>query len=426
MRLVLSRVTVRALPLLLVLAACRPTSDPARIVARKVDPAALKRDVAWLSADAREGRRTGTPGNDSAAAFLARRFEKLDLRPLQPGDAFLQPFVAKASSRGGARELPTQNVAAMADGTDPALRGEYIVLGAHFDHLGRESTFATDPQAADAIRNGADDNASGTAVMLELARRFAKKPAKRSVIFVGFSGEEFGLLGSAYWVANPPVPPAQMAAMLNFDMVGRLRDDKLIVYGVATAKELPALVDSANTAALRIAKVPDGEGPSDHSSFYQKKMPVLHFFSDTHDDYHAATDDADKINAAGMVKVADLAERIARRLADGPRLAFTEAPAATRVASRSSGSGVYLGSVPDMAAGEVKGMRLASVRAGSPAELGGLKAGDVIVRFGGVEVTDLYTYTDALNAKKPGDVVEVIVDRGGQRVTLSITLGKRG
>ncbi|HEX5829790.1 MAG TPA: M28 family peptidase [Gemmatimonadaceae bacterium] len=329
----------------------------------------------------------------------------------------------------GAVALPTANVAALVPGTDPALRGQVVVVGAHFDHLGRSPRGALDPAAGDAIRNGADDNASGTAAVLELARRFRIQPARRTVLVANFSAEELGLLGSQWMVEHPPVPLDSVQAMVNFDMVGRLRDDRLVVYGTSTARELPALLDSANGQALVLAKVGDGFGPSDHSSFFAQGIPVLHFFTDLHGDYHRATDDADRIAYAGLRRVVDYAEEVARRLANHPRrLAVVRdsvRPTATAT-TRSGGSRVYLGSIPDMAAPDgVKGLRLTGITPGSPADKAGLQAGDVVVEFGGIPVTDLYTYTDALRSHAPGDIVTVVVMRGGERKAFSVTLGRR-
>jgi hypothetical protein len=319
-------------------------------------------------------------------------------------------------------------VVGVVPGTDPALRGQYVVVGAHFDHLGRSTQGALDPDSGRAIRNGADDNASGTAAVLELARLLAARPARRSVVFVAFSGEELGLLGSQHFVDHAPVPLDSMQAMLNFDMVGRLRDGKLLVYGVASAAELPAVVDSANRAVgLRVTAIGDGFGPSDHSSFYARGVPVLHFFTDLHDDYHRATDDAPKVNASGTAQVVALAERALRDVADRPgRLTFVRQAAPATTMGGGNGSNVYLGSVPDMSATDVGGLRLTGVRPGSPADAAGLLAGDVIVEFDGKSVKDLYQYTDALYARKPGDTVQVVVVRGGERRTLTVTLGSRG
>jgi len=417
--------------LLLAVASCTP-APRALPTAAHADSTVIRRDIEFLASDRLEGRLAGTPGNDSAAAYLARRYRSLGLTELAPG--YLQPFDALSAQdahMGRTQPRPTQNVVALLRGRDPALRDEYIVIGAHFDHLGRSPMFAMDPEAGDAIRNGADDNASGTAAVLDLARLLKANPPRRSVIFVNFSAEELGVLGSSWFVNHPPVPIERMVAMLNFDMVGRLRNDKLIVYGTSTATELKAIVDSANAVAgsamFRISGGGDGYGPSDQSSFYAKDIPVLHFFTDLHEDYHRATDDADKINAGGEARVVELALRVARAVADRPaRLTFVHIAAPVRTAVSEEGKQTYLGTVPDMGASETKGLLLTGVRAGSPADLGGLKAGDVIVELGGAAVKDLYSYSDALYAHKPGDVVKIVVLRGGERLELSVTLGRRG
>jgi hypothetical protein len=402
------------------------TGAPRPAVPAAPDSVAIRADVRYLASPRLEGRLTGTPGNDSAAAYIARRYARLGLAPMSSG--FLQHFIAVPPTRQARPDsLATQNVVALLRGGDPALRREYVVIGAHFDHLGRSTTGALDPEARDAVRLGADDNASGTAAVLELARIFAKSPPRRSLLFVNFSGEEQGTLGSSYFVDHMPVPIDSVDAMLNFDMVGRLRADRLIVYGVATAKELLEILERANAATrLAIAAQGDGFGPSDHSSFYARGIPVLHFFTDLHDDYHRATDVAEKVDAGGEARVVALAERVAREIADRPsRLTYLRTVQPAPMAPR-EGSEVYLGTIPDMAGGDTPGLRLSGVRAGSPADAAGLKAGDVIVEFGGRPVKDLYEYSDALYSRKPGDVISVVVLRGGQRLTLQVTLGKRG
>lgn len=419
--------------------AARTGADLARAAASHADSAAIIADIQYLASERLEGRGTGTPGNDSAAAYIARRFASLGLRRLD--SSFEQHFVARplAAHNESPRSLPTQNVVALLPGTDPQLRGELVVVGAHFDHLGRSTEGALDPNRKDAVRRGADDNASGTAAVLELARLFAAAPPKRSLLFVTFSGEELGLLGSEYFVTHSPLPLDSAVAMVNFDMVGRLRDDKLIVYGVATAAELPALVDSANLAPnahrpgspwntpLRVTALGDGFGPSDHSSFYARGIPVLHFFTDLHEDYHSAGDVPSKINAAGEAHVVDVAERVIRAIADRPsRLTFVRSAAPPPVAGSRQGSDVYLGSIPDMSNSAGQGLRLTGVRAGSPAEQAGLVAGDVIVEFDGRAVKDLYDFSDALYSHKPGDTVTLTVVRNGDRKQFTVRLGKRG
>jgi hypothetical protein len=410
------------------LTACASVPSGNSTLGTAPDSARVRSDIEYLASDALEGRGTGTPGNDSAAAFAARRYARLGLRPLSAG--YLQPFQARSAMlahAGALASVQTQNVVALLPGSDPTLRGQTIVVGAHIDHLGRSTSGALDPEARDAIRNGADDNASGTAAVLELARLLAARPTRRSVLFVNFSGEELGLLGSQYFVDHSPVPIDSIVAMLNFDMVGRMRSDSLLVYGVATARELPSLLDSANArTGLSVRSLGDGQGPSDHSSFFARNIPVLHFFTNLHDDYHRATDDAGRINAAGEARVIALAEGVIREIdARDARLTFVRAAAPAPMASR-TGSNVYLGSIPDMSAPDIKGLRLSGVRAGSPADSAGLKAGDIVVELGGKGVTDLQTYSDALYAHKPGDEVELVVIRQNQRVTVRVRLGKRG
>ena len=426
------------------LASCRSVErgdTPARAAAERI-----RSDIAYLADDRLEGRGTGTAGNDTAAAWLARRHTALGLRPIvvdsgaagctaDPGRAgcrvFIQAFTARGAElahAGKPEGVHTQNVVSMIPGRDPALAGEFVVIGAHFDHLGRSTIGALDPWMRDAIRNGADDNASGTAAVLELARRFAAQPTRRSIVVAHFTGEELGLLGSAWFVEHAPIALDSIAAMVNFDMVGRLQNNRLIVYGVGTARELPALLDSANVDVpkLKLDPVADGFGPSDHSSFYAKGIPVLHFFTDLHEDYHRASDDVWKINAPGEARVVAVAERVVREIADRPARLTAVRVAAPRMSAAREGSNVYLGTIPDMASGDTPGLKLTGVRAGSPADQGGLAAGDIIVKFGGREVKDLYTYSDALYAHKPGEQVEVVYLRGSERRITSVTLGTRG
>ena len=435
-----------AAALLLAVVACHNAAAPR--VPAVPDAHRLQRDIAWLADDRLEGRATGTAGNDSAAAYIARRYVALGLRPLSVDTSraecrvtvapascrtFLQRFVARGpelAHNGRPDGVASQNVVALVPGRDPALAGQYVVIGAHFDHLGRSTIGAMDPEAGNAIRNGADDNASGTAAVLELARLIAANPTRRSVVLVNFTGEELGLLGSQWFVDHPSVPLDSVDAMINFDMVGRLKNDRLIVYGVNTATEMPAIVQGANIApAFDLKAVGDGYGPSDQSSFYAKGIPVLHFFTDLHEDYHRATDDADRIDSVGAARVVAMAERVVRDIADrGARLTPVKvaAPAPMTSGSSSEGSNVYLGSIPDMSGGDEAGLRLSGVRGGSPADVGGLKAGDLVVELGGRPVKDLYSYSDALYAHKPGDKVVIVYVRNGERHSTTVTLGTRG
>ncbi len=327
-----------------------------------------------------------------------------------------------------------RNVVALLPGSDPRLRDEYVIVGAHFDHLGWGGEGSLDPDAH-AVHNGADDNASGTAGILDIAERLSRGPRPgRSVLFISFTGEERGLWGSAHFVADPTIDLKKAVAMLNLDMVGRLVDNTVTVFGTGTAEEWEAVANEADRglqAPLKLAFSPDGYGPSDHASFTAAGIPVLHFFTNTHADYHRPTDDWEKIDGDGIDRIAELATGIVHRLAGTPTaaaMALTpvkqEPPAAPSGESRDRGYGPYFGSIPDMTPRDY-GLRVTGVREGSPAAKAGLQAGDVVVEFDGKPIADIYAYTYALRDKKPGDVVKVVVERDGRRVTMTAVLEQR-
>jgi len=396
-----------------------------------IDQPRILDDIKFLSDDRLEGRMTGTPDADTAATYIQQRFRQVGLQ--SPAGGWFQEFKVEggAAQKVAAAGGVGRNVVGLLPGSDPVLRDQVIVVGAHYDHLGGGAFGALDPDSTGKAHNGADDNASGVAAIINLAQRMAADPPARTIVFVAFSGEELGLLGSAYYVRQPAVPLAKTMAMINFDMVGRLRNDRLIIYGTETATQFTPLLDSINASFHFDLKLRgDGYGPSDQSAFYAVKKPVLHFFTDLHEDYHRTTDDWQKINVAGMLKVTDFAAALLRELADRPTpLTFVDqpsphaqAPAAGQV--QTPGYGAYLGTVPDMA-GDVTGVKLSGVRAGSPAEKAGLQRDDVITRIGDMQITDLQAMTDALRAHKPGDVVPVTVQRDGKPLTVTVTLGAR-
>jgi len=327
-----------------------------------------------------------------------------------------------------------RNVVALLPGTDPALRGEYVIVGAHYDHLGIGGEGSLDPDSR-AVHNGADDNASGTAGLMDIARRLAAGPRPgRSVLFIAFTGEEKGLWGSNRFVTEPTVDLGKAVAMINLDMVGRLTDNTVTVYGTGTAKEWEAVANAANAKLsnpLKLAFAPDGYGPSDHASFTAVGIPVLHLFTNTHVDYHRPSDDWEKINTDGLERIADVSTRVVQQLAGtsgAVALSLTrirqERPAAPAGGAASGGYGPYFGTIPDMTPRDF-GLRITGVREGSPAEMAGLKGGDVIVEFDGKAIADIYAYTYALREKKPGDAVKVVVERDGKRITMNAVLGER-
>jgi hypothetical protein len=385
-------------------------------------------DDRYLASDALEGRFPGTPGNDSAAAYIARALRRIGLRPGGDSGTYFQHWTIGNTS--GAREAHAAgaavvNVIGILPGTDRRLAGQDVVVGAHFDHLGRGSFGDPAGDTTHQIHNGADDNASGTAALMEVARQLKAgrpKPA-RSVVFVFFNAEEEGTFGSAWYAEHPAIPMDSTLAMVNLDMVGRMRDRRLIALGVRSAAEWPALLDSANAALqLDVRASGDGWGPSDQASFFARKRPVIHFFTDVHEDYHRPSDDWEKINADGIEEVATLATNLVRRLADRPgQLTFVDAPPpAPPVAS--TGARPVLGTIPDMAS-EPGGVLLQGVRTGSPAAAAGIRAGDVIIGLGTHTIANLQDYANALFAYHAGDTVEVRVRRGSEVVPLTVVLG---
>ncbi len=418
---------VRVAPLLVLGAVCFALPTAAQSTA---DAVALLNDVRYLSDDRLGGRLIGASGADSAAEYLARRFRQAGLRPSPSG--WFQPFTvaadAPAAAHTGIGGAVGRNVIGVLPGRDPALRNEIVVVGAHYDHLGPGTFGALDPDSAGRIHNGADDNASGASALIHIARKLASAPPARTVVFLAFSGEEEGLLGSDYYVKNPVFSLARTYAMVNMDMVGRLRDNRLLVYGTATAQEFPALLDSLNTLArFDLRGSGDGWGRSDQSSFYGAGKPVLHLFTDLHEDYHRTTDDWEKINADGLAQVADFTSEIVRALADrrAPLTFVNVPPPQAATGAPGPGYGAYLGTVPDMSENP-GGVRLTGVRAGSPAEKAGLRGNDIITRLGETVVSDLQALTSALRQHKPGDVVELRFLRDGAEQRVSVTLGTRG
>lgn len=318
------------------------------------------------------------------------------------------------------KAVPAYNVVGIIEGSDPKLKKEYIVIGAHYDHLGRGGESSLAPNSTEP-HHGADDNASGSAGVIELARIFAseRKQLKRSLVFAAFSAEESGLIGSKAYIGAPPVPLADTVAMINMDMIGRLRDGKLTVGGVGTSPEFRKLVEGAGKDSFTLQLNEDGFGPSDHSSFYAKQIPVLFFFTGTHEDYHKPSDTADKINYDGEAKILGMTATLAREIerADA-RPAYTLAK--SQNAGRSSGFRVYLGTVPNYAESN-DGMLLDAVRDDSPAAKAGLKAGDKIVKLAGREIKNVYDYTYALGEMKAEQEYDVEVMRDGQRAAFKLT-----
>lgn len=362
-------------------------------------------------------------------AAAGRKLDEIILNidhQLKPSSFALPPSVRVAADVEIERDVKTvHNVVAF----KPGETGEYVIIGAHYDHLGMGGSHSLAPDQH-VVHPGADDNASGTAGLLELARWFSRQPKqKRGVLFLAFAGEELGLLGSQFYADHPLLPLDQAAAMINLDMIGRMKDLRVFVSGTGTGSNFAKLVDEAVAAHDIKVDLSEkaGYGASDHSSFTAKQVPVLFFFSGLHSDYHRPSDTWDKIDGPATAQLLGLVSDVARRIAGGgERAQFVKvAPApVSGVGGGTSGYGAYFGSIPDFA--EIPdGVRFADVKEGSPAALAGLKAKDVLIEFDGKKISNLYDFTYALRAKKPGDEVPVKVVRDGKTIEAKVLLTDR-
>lgn len=342
------------------------------------------------------------------------------------------PIVGLAVDIGveeSANKQDAWNVVGLLPGSDPVLKDEYVVVGAHYDHLGYGWGKSRDENLLAQIHNGADDNASGTSGLMEIAEWFGLAPEKpkRSIIFIAFGGEEMGLLGSTHFLNNCPVPREKIVAMLNMDMIGRLVDKKLLVSGVGTAAGFKPLAEKLNADfGFALSFDASGIASSDHAAFTVKKIPSFFFFSGIHEQYHKPSDDAALINNEDGAAIAAYAAAIARELANAPeRPVYVEVEQGAPPVNRRTGDRPFFGSVPDFT-WQGTGYRFQGITPGSPAEKAGLLPGDIMIRFGDAAVKNIYDYTNALGAYKIGDTVKVTVLREEKEVTVEVLLTKRG
>jgi hypothetical protein len=360
---------------------------------------------------------------------------------LKPRSAVLAGWTASASVTVKKNDIACKNVVGVLEGRGP-LKDQTIVVGAHYDHLGTSSFGSLmGPAAEGKVHYGADDNGSGTTGLIEMARRFGamKDRQGRRIVFIAFSGEERGLHGSIHYCKEPLFPLESTAFMLNMDMIGRVKEveddkggkaDRLLVYGTGTAEGFDKLVDEKNPG-FKITKLPAGTGPSDHDSFYRKKVPVIFFFTGTHREYHRPTDTPDLINIPGMKKVVDYGYNLSQHcatVAEAPKYTVTKErfvdPTETARPSSPRMTGPTLGIMPSYEEGET-GVKVDGISPGGAAEKAGLKDGDIIVEVNGKPVTNVTTYMSVMNTQTAGKEIEIVINRKGERKTLKITPAAR-
>ena len=382
----------------------------------------MKEDVTFLASDDLEGRETGTIGEKKAAAYIIDRFKKIGLKPAGT-NGYYQEF--KVTPAMNPHEMPKvgegndtlaivgNNVIGMID--NPG--NSSVIIGAHYDHLGYGGVSSLYRSDSLQVHNGADDNASGVATMIQLAERLSRGNLPIDIIFIAFTGEEKGLWGSNYFAKNATINLANVSAMINMDMVGRLDEEKaLAIHGTGTSPIWEEIINKANKDSLKLVFRASGVGPSDHTSFYLQDIPVLHFFTGQHGDYHKPGDDADKINYAGMVKIVSMIDRIVNEIASTDKLAFTKTKDESSDTPRFT---VSLGVVPDYLFGG-QGMRIDGISEGKPAQAAGLLKGDVVVKLGNNEVTDMMSYMKALSTFEKGNETVVTVKREDKEITVPI------
>ena len=401
-----------------------PVSKTDLVLAEKA-----KTDIYTLASDDFEGRGIGTPGADKAAAYIFDRFEQMGLSP-KGTNSYYQSFTFIPQGHGQihqvgdslkmgmsvSKEIQGKNVIAMIDNGAPYT----IVIGAHYDHLGYgdENSLWTGERA---IHNGADDNASGVSAMLELAGLLVKKNTntiKYNYVFIAFSGEEKGLWGSNYFSKNPTLDLTKIDIMLNMDMVGRMNAERaLSISGTGTSPKLEKYLTYCNTSNFKLLFDPSGIGPSDHSSFYNVGVPVLHFFTGQHSDYHKPTDDADKINFQGLQEVVSYMYSLIIVLNENDKLEFTKTK---EPAQQNTSFKVTLGIMPDyMFSGT--GLRVDGVREERPAAKAGIKQGDVIVKMGDNAIPDMQAYMESLGKFSEGQTIPVEIIRDGNKMVVQVT-----
>jgi hypothetical protein len=386
---------------------------------QEFDRSRIREHIKTLADDSYAGRGTGTAGEKAAATYIEGAFKSLKLQPKGDEETFYQRFPFKAGVHGEGEAGTAFNVVGFLDNQASTT----IIIGAHYDHLGMDGQSSSlDANPAKKIHNGADDNASGVAGVIELARYFStnNKQEKNNFLFLCFSGEELGLIGSKYFTEHSPVDLTTVNYMINMDMIGRLdpQTKTVIVHGTGTSPVWEPLLKQLEIPDLRIKTDSSGTGPSDHTSFYLKDLPVLHFFTGAHSDYHKPSDDWEKINLEGEAKVLQLIARIIDKLDAAPKLAFLKTKSKTQT-SRSAFK-VTLGIMPSYTA-DADGLKVDGVTDGRPGQKAGIETGDVIIQMGNFPIKDIQQYMDALGKFEKGQTIPVKVKRNNETLDLSVT-----
>jgi len=389
--------------------------------AQKISSSEVRKHVEILASDAFEGRGTATLGEIRAANYIAGLFEKAGLKPAGTDGTYFQPFQLTAGVEGVAHQMTARNVIGFLDNGAP----KTVVIGGHFDHLGKGyQTGSLSPDSRNFIHNGADDNASGTAGVIELAKYFSSNPVKEkhNFLFIAFSGEELGLLGSKYFTESPTKPLATISAMINMDMIGRLSEEKgLIISGWGTSPAWGKIIpDLAKKQNMNYTIDSSGVGASDHTSFYLKNIPVLQFFTGVHSDYHKISDDTEKINAEGEAKILTLIADIIEKLDDGPNEPSFLTAGNPHQGATTSNFKVTLGVMPDYSFSG-KGLKIDAVSKARPAEIAGIMAGDIITKLAGQPIATIYDYMKVLEDHEKGEQVEAELVRGTEKKIVKIT-----